>query len=139
MRVTGQLRAGRRSEFIGRRSARRQSLREQFVVHFRIGKRLPDLGTQSRAVHTRIGSPTGPISLDSRYFTEDVPYGLAFYAAMGRVVRVPTPCIDACIALASAACGRDFASENAMISTLGLDRVSATELSALARDGYCLP
>ena len=114
-----------------------RSIEEHF--HYSFGVPMADLGTQSRAVHTRIGSPTGPVSLDSRYFTEDVPYGLAFYAAMGRVVRVPTPCIDACIALASAACGRDFASENAMIGTLGLDRVSATELSALARDGYCLP
>jgi len=111
-----------------------RSIEEHF--HYSFGVPMADLGTQSRAVHEGVGSPRGPVSLDSRYFTEDVPYGLAFYAAMGRIVQVPTPCTDACIALASAACGRDFARENAMIAALGLDRLCAADLTALARDGY---
>lgn len=111
-----------------------RSIEEHFQHSFDVP--MADLGTQSRAVHAGTGSPRGPVSLDSRYFTEDVPYGLAFFSVLGRMAHVPTPCIDACIALASAACGRDFARENAMIAALGLERLSAAELSALARDGY---
>ena len=111
-----------------------RSIEEHF--HYSFGVPMADLGTQSLAVHTGVGSPAGPVSLESRYFTEDVPYGLAFYAAMGRTVGIGTPCNDACVALASAACGRPFAAENGIVGTLGLDRLGAPELLALARDGY---
>jgi opine dehydrogenase len=111
-----------------------RSIEEHF--HYSFGVPMADLGTQALAVHTGIGSPTGPVSLTSRYFTEDVPYGLAFYAVMGRVVGVETPCNDACVALASAACGRRFTAENEIVGALGLDRLSASDLLALARDGY---
>ena len=111
-----------------------RSIEEHF--HYSFGVPMADLGTQTMAVHTGVGSPSGPVSLQSRYFTEDVPYGLAFYAAMGRAAGVKTPCNDACVALASAACGRRFAAENAIVNALGLDRLSATELLVLARDGY---
>ncbi len=111
-----------------------RSIEEHF--HYSFDVPMTDLSTQSMAVHTGIGSPPGPVSLESRYFTEDVPYGLAFYAAMGRVVGVTTPCTDACIALASAACGRNFVAENRIVGALGLDRLSTPELLALARESY---
>ena len=111
-----------------------RSIEEHF--HYSFGVPMADLGTQTMAVHTGVGSPAGPVSLQSRYFTEDVPYGLAFYSAMGRAVGVKTPCNDACVALASAACERSFAADNEIVNSLGLDRLSATELLALARDGY---
>ena len=111
-----------------------RSIEEHF--HYSFGVPMADLGTQTLAVHTGVGSPPGPVSLESRYFTEDVPYGLAFYAAMGRAVGIGTPCNDACVALASAACGRCFVGENEIVGALGLDRLSTAELLALARNGY---
>ena len=111
-----------------------RSIEEHF--HYSFGVPMADLGIQTLAVHAGIGSPPGPVSLESRYFTEDVPYGLAFYAAMGRAVGVKTPCNDACVTLASAACGRCFGVENEIVGALGLDRLSAAELLALARNGY---
>ena len=66
-----------------------RSIEEHF--HYSFGVPMADFGTQSLAVHTGVGSPAGPVSLESRYFTEDVPYGLAFYAAMGRTVGVRHP------------------------------------------------
>jgi opine dehydrogenase len=106
-----------------------RSIEEHF--HYSFGVPMADLGTQSLAVHTGVGSPHGPVSLESRYFTEDVPYGLAFYAAMGRTAGIATPCNDACVALASAACA-----ENEIVGALGLDRLSGSELLTLAREGY---
>jgi hypothetical protein len=52
------------------------------------------------------------------------------------MVDVGTPCTDACVTLASVACGRPFADENTMISALGLDQLTTAELLTLARDGY---
>lgn len=37
----------------------------------------------------------GPKSLDHRYFTEDIPYGIAPIAGIGRLFGVPTPYTDA--------------------------------------------
>ena len=97
---------------------------------------ITDLGSQAQLVHDRLGSPAGPVSLDSRYFTEDVPYGLAFYSALGRSAGVPTPALDACVVLAGAACGRDFAAENELAAELGIAAMNIDMLRTLARDGY---
>ncbi|MBL8377455.1 MAG: NAD/NADP octopine/nopaline dehydrogenase family protein [Burkholderiales bacterium] len=111
-----------------------RSIEEHF--HHSFGVPLTDLGSQAQMVHERLGSPAGPVSLDTRYFTEDVPYGLAFYAALGRAAGVATPALDACVVLAGAACGRDFATENELAAALGLARLNVEDLRKLARDGY---
>ena len=111
-----------------------RSIEEHF--HLSFGVPMTDLGRQAQLVHDRLGSPAGPVSLDSRYFTEDVPYGLAFYSALGRSAGVPTPALDACVVLAGAACGRDFAAENELAAELGLARTQVDILRTLARDGY---
>ena len=49
-----------------------------------------------------------PSSLEFRYLTEDVPYGLVFTSELAREVGVPTPGIDAVITLASIVLGTDF-------------------------------
>ena len=41
----------------------------------------------------------GPPSLENRYVTEDIPYGLVAWASMGDAVGVETPMMDALIAL----------------------------------------
>ena len=69
-----------------------------------------------------------PASLDARYVTEDVPYGLVPLAALGRVAGVPTPIADALTAIASAALGRDFAREGRTLERMGLDRHSPETL-----------
>ena len=111
-----------------------RSIEEHF--HLSFGVPMTDLGSQAQMVHDRLGSPAGPVSLDSRYFTEDVPYGLAFYSSMGRVAGVPTPAQDACVVLAGAACGRDFQLENPLTEALGIAQLTVSRLRALARDGY---
>ena len=111
-----------------------RSVEEHF--HHSFGVAMANLGAQAQAVHDTLGSPAGPVALDSRYFTEDVPYGIAFYAALGRIAGVPTPALDACVTLASVACARDFAHENEFIAALGMDRMERAQLLALARDGY---
>jgi opine dehydrogenase len=71
-------------------------------------------------------------SLDHRYLTEDVGYSLVFLSDLAGRLGVPTPVIDAVIAIASVVLGRDFTAEGKRtMSTLGLDGMPAAELAAL--------
>lgn len=94
---------------------------------------MADLATQSAAVHITLGSPAGPRSLDHRYITEDVPYGLAVYAQLGSIAGVPTPVTDACVTLASSAVGRDLGADNQLAPALGLTGLSSSALLARLR------
>ncbi len=49
-----------------------------------------------------------PKSLDFRYLTEDVPYGLVFDSELAKQVGVPTPAIDTVISMASIILATDF-------------------------------
>jgi opine dehydrogenase len=49
-----------------------------------------------------------PGSLESRWLTEDVPYGLATWALLGEQLGVATPTLRALVDLTSAALGIDF-------------------------------
>ncbi len=110
-----------------------RSIHEHF--HHSFGVPIASLDAQARAVHARRGSPAGPTSLASRYLTEDVPYGLAFIAWLARINGVAVPVADGCVALASAALGRDLAAENTLLALAGLEGLSAASLLAVARDG----
>jgi opine dehydrogenase len=111
-----------------------RSIHEHF--HHSFGVPLASLDAQSRAVHASLGSPDGPRSLETRYLTEDVPYGLAFIARLGRSNGVAVPVADGCVALASAALGRDLAAQNTLLAHAGLEGLPATALLAVARDGF---
>ena len=70
--------------------------------------------------------------LDHRYLTEDVGYSLVFLTDLAARLRVPTPVIDAVIAIASVVLARDFRAEGKRtLATLGLDDMSAEQLAAL--------
>ncbi|MCC6314308.1 MAG: NAD/NADP octopine/nopaline dehydrogenase family protein [Thermomicrobiales bacterium] len=66
-----------------------------------------------------------PGSVNTRWLTEDIPYGLATWAALGDALGVPTPLMDGLIALASAALGIDFAAEARGLDALGLAGLDA--------------
>jgi opine dehydrogenase len=61
-----------------------------------------------------------PGQVETRWLTEDIPYGLATWSLLGDSQGVDTPVIDALIALASATLGRDFWSEARDLERLGL-------------------
>ena len=82
-------------------------------------------------LHRRRGGPTGPTTLDTRFVLEDVPYGLVFNAALGRIVNAATEVTDATVTMISTLYGRDFRSENPLIELLSLG--TATRESLLRR------
>jgi opine dehydrogenase len=83
----------------------------------------------------RGGMPPGPTTLDHRYITEDVPFGLVPLIAIARAAKVPVPLHEAGVALFGAIYGRNFAAENDLLPALGIEKLSAAQLHALARDG----
>lgn len=65
----------------------------------------------------------GPVKVESRYISEDVPQGLVMLESLASVLDVPTPIASGLIALASAALGRDLRAEGRTVDRLGLDNI----------------
>lgn len=76
-----------------------------------------------------------PGALATRWLTEDVPYGLVPWSALGRRLAVETPVIDATIVLASAVLGTDCRADGRSLDDLGLDNLAAAEFAAFLEHG----
>jgi opine dehydrogenase len=82
-----------------------------------------------------IGDIAGPRSIQDRYITEDLPYGLVPVAQLGDRLEVETPLIDAIVTLGSSVCGRDFWTEGRGLDALGLADLAPREILAAVRHG----
>jgi opine dehydrogenase len=71
----------------------------------------------------------GPKTTDSRYVTEDVPFGLAYYMAVGAPKGIAMPVTDSMIRMLEVLWGRDLR-RNPLLGELDL-----AELPRLLRDG----
>jgi len=85
------------------------------------------------------GAARAPSSLDHRYFTEDVPFGLVPTASLGRALGIPTPVTDGVVAVSSAVCGRDFVRLGRTVETLGLGGMNAKQILAYVEAGAARP
>lgn len=65
----------------------------------------------------------GPVKVDSRYISEDVPQGLVMLEALGKSLGVQTPICTALIELASAALGRSMRAEGRTPEKLGVENI----------------
>lgn len=69
-----------------------------------------------------------PSTINYRYFTEDIPYGLVPISNLSRVFGLSTPIIDSIIQLVSASIGKDFHKIGLGLADLGLEGISKEEL-----------
>jgi opine dehydrogenase len=76
-----------------------------------------------------------PGALETRWITEDVPYGLAAWAALGEQFGVATPILRALVDLASAAAGIDFGPLTRTPQALGIAGLDKQELLRLLARG----
>ena len=76
-----------------------------------------------------------PQSLDHRYMHEDIPFGLAPIADLGRIVSVPTPAMNAVIEIASITTNRDYWSEARTLTKLGLGEMKQKQILQLLQKG----
>jgi opine dehydrogenase len=73
-----------------------------------------------------------PGQIDTRWLSEDIPYGLATWSLLGDRLGVETPVIDALVSLASATLGQDFRSQARTLNALGLDTLADEAMRAYA-------
>lgn len=106
--------------------------------HFHLSFHVPraSISEMNQQMHAAGNGGTGPATADSRYVTEDVPYGLAVTEAVGRLTGVPTPVHSAGIDIFGAMYGRDFRAENTLLDLVPLDRMSLPELRKAATAGF---
>ena len=95
-------------------------------------------GSVYRAINESEPNKTikAPPSLDHRYITEDVGYGLVPMAEIGKLLGVKTPVIDALITLASVVHHTDFRNEGLTLEKMGLAGVRAEDLPAIVQNGF---
>jgi opine dehydrogenase len=111
-----------------------RTVREHF--HFSYGLPMGPIGEMARVLHERGGGASGPTTLDTRYVTEDVPFGLLPTVMLGRLAGVDARLHDSGIDIFSALYGRDFRGENDLLPELGLGHLSRSDLQRLARQGW---
>lgn len=76
-----------------------------------------------------------PGQLDTRWLTEDLPYGLAAWAALAEPVGVEMPTARSLITLGSALLGREFAAGGRDRASLGIDTLSPASLKGYLLSG----
>lgn len=64
----------------------------------------------------------GPRTLDHRYLTEDLPYGLVPYVRLGRKLGVETPCLEALIGMFGLYMDQDYFQQGPEVEQLDLSR-----------------
>ena len=77
----------------------------------------------------------GPHTVSSRYFTEDAPYGLVPWSAIGKAVGVATPVIDSIVTIYNVVNERDWWADGRTRDDLGLAGLSTEEIKSYVRTG----
>ncbi|HVH73308.1 MAG TPA: NAD/NADP octopine/nopaline dehydrogenase family protein [Stellaceae bacterium] len=76
-----------------------------------------------------------PATVDHRFFNEDVPFGLVPLSELGRLAGVKAELVDAVVAVASAATGRDFRRDGLTLERMGIAGLSPKQLDGLLASG----
>ena len=93
--------------------------------------RMATIGEMAAFVHARGNAPLGPKTIDTRYITEDVPFGLVPTEALAAAAGVRVPLHSGGIEMCSALLGRDFRAENDILPGLGLTGLDAAAVRGL--------
>jgi opine dehydrogenase len=75
-------------------------------------------------------------SLDSRYLTEDVPFGLVPLEDLGKLAGIDMPTCSSLINLSNTLLGRDFRQTGQTLKSIGLGDMSVRDLKKLVEEGY---
>jgi opine dehydrogenase len=78
---------------------------------------------------------SGPHDIQSRYFTEDAPYGLVPWSHIGKAVGVATPVIDSIVNIYNVLHERDWWKEGRSAADLGLAGLSVEQIKAYLHTG----
>jgi opine dehydrogenase len=73
-----------------------------------------------------------PGQVETRWLTEDIPFGLSTWSLLGDRLGVDTPVMDSLVTLASATLEMDFRAETRDLQSLGLSHMNDESLRAKA-------
>lgn len=106
--------------------------------HFHLSFHVPvaSISEMNRQMHEEGRGGMGPSTADSRYVTEDVPFGLAVTVALGRMAGCPAVLHQSGVEIFSAMYGRDFFGENDLLPAIGLEHMNLDDLCQAALTGH---
>lgn len=106
--------------------------------HFHLSFHVPmaSIAGMNQEMHRQGRGGTGPASADSRYVTEDVPYGLVPTVRLGEMTGQTARLHQAGIDIFSAMYGVDFYRENTLLAALDFDAIPLARLKQLAKRGF---
>ncbi|MGV3763054.1 NAD/NADP octopine/nopaline dehydrogenase family protein [Parapedobacter sp.] len=78
---------------------------------------------------------SGPHSIESRYFTEDAPYGLVPWSLIGRAYGVGTPVIDSIITIYNVIHEKDWRQVGRSLADMGIEGLGVDELKHFLKTG----
>jgi opine dehydrogenase len=111
-----------------------RTLREHFHLSFHVPP--GPIGEMARAMAAQGDATLAPASLDTRYVTEDAPFGLLPTILLGRLAGRPAVLHEAGLTLLSALYGRDLAADNDLLPGISFADITLPRLRALAIDGW---
>lgn len=105
--------------------------------HYHLSYHVPvaSIAEMNAELHEKGIGGQGPATADSRYVTEDVPYGLVVTSVIGRLAGRPAVLHESGTEIFSALYGRDFTKENTLLSELGLERLTLAQVQDACRSG----
>jgi opine dehydrogenase len=103
---------------------------EKLYADYSLGKKSLSETLRQSPIHGDPAFPA-PAEVDTRYITEDLPFGLAPWSSIGRQWDIPTPNVDAVIQVASTMLDRDYFTEGLMVEDLGIAGMTPEEVKAI--------
>ena len=77
----------------------------------------------------------GPDSLENRYVTEDIPFGLVAWASLGDAVGVDTPIMDSLIEIGGGIMGKNCWEEGRNLKKMGLEGMILDQIKVYLKEG----
>jgi opine dehydrogenase len=113
----------------------RERLEVAKALNYKV-KRLAENDTVYNVLHDpRLLESVGPNSLEDRYLTEDVPFGLIPLSELAKLVDKKTPLNDAFITIASFLMETDYWTEGRTFASLGVKNLSLVQLKQVLLEG----
>eukprot|EP00562_Extubocellulus_spinifer_P008085 CAMPEP_0178496526 /NCGR_PEP_ID=MMETSP0696-20121128/14165_1 /TAXON_ID=265572 /ORGANISM="Extubocellulus spinifer, Strain CCMP396" /LENGTH=455 /DNA_ID=CAMNT_0020124817 /DNA_START=116 /DNA_END=1480 /DNA_ORIENTATION=- len=110
-----------------------RTVREHFSLSFHVP--IASVSEMNQQMVQKGNDVNGPATADTRYVTEDVPYGLTLIVKLGDMVGIPALLHESGIRVVSAMYGRDFGKENGLLNALNLTGLTPEDIKEADRTG----
>ena len=103
---------------------------ETLYTNYSLGKKTLSETLRQSPIHGDRAFPA-PDSVNTRYISEDLPFGLVPWSSMCRMYGLSSPTIDAVIQFASVMLGRNYFEEGLTTKDLGIEGMGPEDLKAM--------